>query len=64
MGTDRMGQAKEWLDSADHVGALTGAGISTESGIPDFRWEFPPKIRIPDERDNTMYRMVLHGSDF
>ena len=26
-----------WLRSARHVVALTGAGISTESGIPDFR---------------------------
>jgi NAD-dependent deacetylase len=27
----------EWLRTASHVTALTGAGISTESGIPDFR---------------------------
>jgi NAD-dependent deacetylase len=27
----------EWLREADSVAALTGAGISTESGIPDFR---------------------------
>jgi len=26
-----------WLRDAQHVVALTGAGISTESGIPDFR---------------------------
>src|SRR3954447_13864413 len=26
-----------WLRSARYVTALTGAGISTESGIPDFR---------------------------
>jgi len=26
-----------WLRAARHVTALTGAGISTESGIPDFR---------------------------
>jgi NAD-dependent protein deacetylase/lipoamidase len=27
----------EWIRSAENVAALTGAGISTESGIPDFR---------------------------
>ncbi len=26
-----------WIDEARHVVALTGAGVSTESGIPDFR---------------------------
>jgi NAD-dependent deacetylase len=30
-------QAKEILKNASHVAALTGAGISTRSGIPDFR---------------------------
>jgi NAD-dependent deacetylase len=30
-------RARELLDAADRVVALTGAGISTESGIPDFR---------------------------
>ena len=27
----------EWLSDARSVTVLTGAGISTESGIPDFR---------------------------
>ena len=27
----------DWIDSAERIVVLTGAGISTESGIPDFR---------------------------
>ena len=30
-------QVREWIDGARKVVVLTGAGISTESGIPDFR---------------------------
>jgi NAD-dependent deacetylase len=30
-------QARQWLSAASSVAALTGAGISAESGIPTFR---------------------------
>ena len=37
MSTTGIEQIAEWLSSAKQVVAFTGAGISTESGIPDFR---------------------------
>src|SRR5688572_24319712 len=30
-------KAREWIDAARRIVVLTGAGISTDSGIPDFR---------------------------
>jgi NAD-dependent deacetylase len=35
--TEAMVAAKEWIDASERVVVLTGAGISTDSGIPDFR---------------------------
>ncbi|HXW05766.1 MAG TPA: NAD-dependent deacylase [Vicinamibacterales bacterium] len=43
-----VARARQWVDESSRVVVLTGAGISTESGIPDFRgprgvWTTNPK---------------------
>jgi NAD-dependent protein deacetylase/lipoamidase len=54
--TDDLARARQWLDEARSVVVLTGAGISTDSGIPDFRgpqglWTKNPKAeRMSDLR--------------
>jgi len=49
--TDDLEPARRWLDEARAVVVLTGAGISTDSGIPDFRgpqglWTKNPKAEL------------------
>jgi NAD-dependent deacetylase len=33
----KLGELKQWLTDSQHTVVLTGAGMSTESGLPDFR---------------------------
>ena len=50
--TDKILQLKQWIEESDNVVFFGGAGVSTESGIPDFRsvdglynqkWKYPPE---------------------
>jgi NAD-dependent deacetylase len=58
---EHIGTIARWIVQSDHVVAFTGAGISTDSGIPDFRgpegvWTRrdaglpPPRWRVPPSR--------------
>ena len=51
--TDAVRQLKELVDGSDNIVFFGGAGVSTESGIPDFRstdglyhqeWRYPPEV--------------------
>ena len=54
--TNALAKARELIDAAKRIVVLTGAGISTDSGIPDFRgpqgvWTLNPKAeRMSDIR--------------
>jgi NAD-dependent deacetylase len=56
----QLTQARHWIASSSRVVVLTGAGISTESGIPDFRgpqgvWTKNPKA---ERLSNIHYYMA------
>jgi NAD-dependent deacetylase len=58
--TDDVSEAAAWIRAASRIVALTGAGISTESGIPDFRgpqgvWTKNPKA---EKLSNIHYYMT------
>ncbi len=55
----RLDVVKRWADAAKRIVALTGAGISTDSGVPDFRgpqgvWTKNPKA---EKLSNIHYYM-------
>ena len=37
VNADQIENVRQWVNAAQRIVVLTGAGISTESGIPDFR---------------------------
>ena len=50
--TETVKQLKEWVEESQSIVFFGGAGVSTESGIPDFRstgglyqqeWKYPPE---------------------
>src|SRR5438132_4737869 len=57
--SDALDDVAQWLRDARHVVVLTGAGISTESGIPDFRGPDGVWTKNPDaEKTATLEHYV------
>ena len=52
-------KVRRWIDSAERVVALTGAGISTDSGIPDFRGPQGVWTRDPEAEKQSNIRYYL-----
>lgn len=66
-------QLKRWLDESDNIVFFGGAGVSTESGIPDFRsvdglynqqYDYPPETIISHSfylrKPEEFYRFYKH----
>src|SRR5687768_10640222 len=73
--SDVIHAVRGWLDASSRIVALTGAGISTDSGIPDFRgpqgvWTKNPKaerlsnihhyMSDPDVRELSWQTRLTH----
>lgn len=61
MAAEQIRQLKQWIEESDNIVFFGGAGVSTESGIPDFRsvdglyhqkYDYPPETML----SHTFYR--------
>ena len=44
--TEAVETLKAWVEASRQIVFFGGAGVSTESGIPDFRRALPPGVEV------------------
>ena len=59
----QLATAREWVASATRITVLTGAGISTDSGIPDFRGPNGLWTKNPAAEKASTLQHYLHDAD-
>lgn len=60
-GVQEIGRVCDWVSQADQITILTGAGISTDSGIPDFRG--PQGLWTKNPEAEKMATLQIYVSD-
>jgi NAD-dependent deacetylase len=63
MPTTDLDEIARWIRDAQHVTALTGAGISTGSGIPDFRGPNGVWTKNPDAEKTAQLHYYMSDPD-
>jgi NAD-dependent deacetylase len=57
--SQQIDRVRGWIEAADAISVLTGAGISTDSGIPDFRGPKGLWTRNPDAEKQATLQYYL-----
>ena len=64
---NKIEQLKKWIDESSNIVFFGGAGVSTESGIPDFRSQdglYNKKYKYPPETIVSHSFFVNHTEEF
>ena len=67
MAEQALEQLKKWVDESENIVFFGGAGVSTESGIPDFRSEnglYRQKYKYPPEQMLSHSFFISHTEAF